>query len=54
MEWLLLNNTAVTDAGITRLKSLTKLQGLYLSGTKVSNTGAADLQKELPKLQVFR
>lgn len=54
MEWLLLNNTSVTDVGIMHLKSLTKLQGLYLNRTKVSKMGAANLQKELPKLHVFR
>jgi hypothetical protein len=33
---------------------MTKLQGLWLTGTKVTDAGVQDLQKALPNLTVIR
>jgi hypothetical protein len=43
----------VTDAGLKTLAGLPKLQWLYLAGTKVTDRGAADLKKALPKLKII-
>jgi len=34
------------------LKGLTKLERLYLAGTKVTTTGVADLKKALPNCRI--
>ena len=50
LQWLTLNKTAVTNAGLCRLAGLTQLQHLYLSDTKVSDVGMEHL-KRLTRLQ---
>ena len=42
----------VTDAGLVHLKGMTKLERLYLAGTKVTTTGVADLKKALPNCRI--
>jgi hypothetical protein len=45
----------VSDAGLIHLKGLTRVQGLYLDGTQVSDAGARELQfKALPHTMVKR
>ena len=44
----------ITDAGLAHLKALTQLQELCVKGTKVTDTGAQELQNALPKLKVKR
>lgn len=44
--------TKITDAGLLRLKKLTKLQRLVLDFTKVTDAGVADLQKALPDCEI--
>jgi Leucine-rich repeat (LRR) protein len=51
---LSLSGTGVTDAGLAHLKSLTRLQRVYLSRTKVTAKGVAELQKAIPGLKVNR
>jgi hypothetical protein len=40
---LSLSNTAMTDAGLRQVASLTQLRQLYIAGTKVSASGLAAL-----------
>ena len=49
---LSLIGTKITDAGLLRLKRLTKLQRLVLDFTKVTDAGVADLQKALPNCKI--
>ena len=49
---LSLIGTKITDAGLLRLKRLTKLQRLVLDFTKVTDAGVADLQKALPDCKI--
>ena len=43
LEFVLINDTKVTDAGLKHLKGLTKLERLYLSDTKVTDAGLMHL-----------
>ena len=45
-------NTKITDAGLVHLKGLTKLVSINLIGTKVTDAGAQDLQKALPRCYI--
>ena len=38
MEWLNLESTSISDAGVAGLAGLSKLQTLNLSGTRVTDT----------------
>ncbi|MGO9470620.1 MAG: hypothetical protein ACLQVF_41545 [Isosphaeraceae bacterium] len=50
-----LSRDQVSDAGLIHLKGLTRLQGLYLDGTQVSNAGASEIQfRALPHTMVKR
>jgi len=49
---LLIDRTAVTDAGISQLAAVTELEGLDVSGTQVTVNGLLTLQR-LPKLSAI-
>jgi len=51
---LMLNDTAVTDAGLAHLSRLTNLRGLDLRGTRVTEEGVAQLQRALPNCKIER
>jgi hypothetical protein len=53
-DLLILDNTEVTDAGIAQLKGMTGLKNLMVSGTHVTQTGVAELNRALPKLSIRR
>ena len=48
-----LDDTAITDAGLTELARLTKLDELIL-GDKVTEKGVARLQEALPECHIVR
>ena len=52
MQKLYLNGTQITDAGMVRLKGLTKLDELNLEETQVTDTGIAELQQALPNCDI--
>jgi hypothetical protein len=54
LQWLALDGTQVTDAGLKQLSGLTKLRTLYLDATDVTDAGARDLQQAVPNLQIRR
>jgi hypothetical protein len=45
-----LPQTSVTDAGIKRLKALSNLVSLDVTGTRVSQSAVDDLRRALPNL----
>ena len=49
---LSLEQAALTDAGLARLKALPGLEELNLKGTKVTAVGIADFQRTLPGVKV--
>jgi hypothetical protein len=54
LSTLRLDGTAVTDAGLRRLQGPTQLRHLHVGETQVSEADVADLQWELPELEVHR
>jgi hypothetical protein len=54
LRWLLLDGTEVTDAGMPHLKDLRDLEWLGLCDTRVTDRAIAELQRSLPRLQVYR
>jgi hypothetical protein len=48
---LLLDDTAVGDAGLVHLKGLKQLELVRLSGTRVTDVGLSDLQQALPEVK---
>ena len=50
LKKLSLFQTQVSDAGIPQLKRLTNLETLLIGGSKISEAGAKELQKALPRL----
>jgi len=54
LEELSLAETTVTDAGLLQLRALPKLRWLYLGETQISAAGAAELERVMPELRVFR
>jgi hypothetical protein len=53
LEYLVLNNTKVTDAGMVHLQKMARLKTLDLSNTKVTDAAAAKLQKSLPNCRIW-
>jgi hypothetical protein len=49
-----LNDTRVTDAGLSHLKALTKLKNLSIARSQVTDDGIAELSRSLPGLTVDR
>jgi Leucine-rich repeat (LRR) protein len=55
LETLDLSGTAITDAGLKRLKTLVNLRTLclrYVAG--LTHSGMVELEKALPKLKIVR
>jgi hypothetical protein len=52
LEWLALSRTAVTDAGMVHLKSLSRLTALHVEESGLSAAGIAELKQNLPRLQI--
>ena len=46
--------TRVTDTGLMHLKGLTNLRIVDLRGTNVTNAGAKELKRALPRLTIMR
>jgi hypothetical protein len=53
LQHLVLEHTAITDACLGSLSKLRKLSHIYLTGTKVTEAVAQQLQGKLPKLQLI-
>jgi hypothetical protein len=54
LQFLSLDDTQVTDAGIASSTGLRGLKFLKISRTKVTDNGVAELRKSLPHLRVIR
>lgn len=50
---LALDGTSVTDAGLKHLYGLKHLEALFVSNTDVTEQGLEELQRRLPKLEVY-
>ena len=48
-----LSDTQITDAGLVHLQGLTKLASLSLPFIQVTDAGIAELQKTLPKCEIY-
>ena len=53
LEWLNLHNTQVTDEGLLKLKTLSKLKKVYLWNSMATLEGGEALKKEIPELEFF-
>jgi len=53
LEFLMLNKTEVTDAGLKYLEGMTNLELVSLHHTRVTDAGADRLQKALPKATIY-
>jgi Leucine-rich repeat (LRR) protein len=53
LQVLVLDDTAVTSAGLIHLKDLTKLRDLYVRNAKLEEMEAEDLKKMLPNCTIF-
>ena len=53
LRHLVIGNTEVTDATLTRLKRLTHLSKLDLGNSEITDAGANDLKRALPGLVIF-
>ena len=49
-----LDQSPVTDAGLTHLKGLKALTYLGLNRTQITDAGVAELQKALPKCKITK
>jgi len=54
LEYLNLYSTKITDQGLEKLKELKNLKQLFVWQTDVTDEGVQQLEKELPKLKIFR
>ena len=48
-----LNDMPITDAGLRALHGMTQLQSVNVYGTRVTEAGAAELRKAIPKCNVY-
>ena len=53
LEWLILDDTQITDAGLKEVAKLKKLGLLWLKETEITKAGVAELKKALPKCMVI-
>ena len=51
--WLL-DNGAITDAGLEYLKNLRNLRSVTMQGTKVTQAGVDKLKEALPECEIVR
>jgi hypothetical protein len=49
-----LTDTAITDTGLSYLSNMKRIDLLHLKGTKVTETGVAELQKVFPNCKIER
>jgi hypothetical protein len=49
-----LNDTKITDAGLTHLSGLTRLWKLNTAGTRVTDAGVQEFRQALPKVRITR
>jgi hypothetical protein len=54
LQFLSLDGTQVTDAGLAHLKGLNGLKWLKLTKTSVTDAGVAKLRESLPDLKPIR
>jgi hypothetical protein len=54
LEFLALNRTRVSDAGLDELRGLTSLKEIWVSDSLISNEGVGRFQAELPNLGIVR
>ena len=52
LEWLDLDDTQITDAGLDYLVALSSLRDLWLKRTHVTEQGVAALQHALPNCKI--
>jgi hypothetical protein len=52
LDWLVLDDTKMTDEGLQCLKSLKKLGRLDLEGTPVTEQGVMELRRALPQARI--
>jgi len=53
IEWLNLDKCPITDEGLAKLASLSKLAWMHLGGTAITDAGLAELAKLLPLKEVI-
>lgn len=53
LQWLVLTDTAITDAGLQQFGRLNKLSRLDLEGTRVTDAGVEELHRALPGCKIF-
>jgi hypothetical protein len=53
-QFLVLNGTKITDAGLEHVKGMTRLQMLAVVGTQVTDVGMQKLKESLPTLKIGR
>ena len=53
LRWLVLMDTAVTDAGLQHLRDLGNLERLDLEGAMVTDAGVDELQRALPNCKIY-
>jgi hypothetical protein len=51
-KWFVLMDTGITDAGLKHFKRLRKLERLDLEGSLVTEAGARELHRALPRLRI--
>jgi hypothetical protein len=54
LQWLDLNDTKITDAGLWHLKGLKHLRRLDVRKTNVTEAGVEDLRRALPGAEILR
>ena len=54
LKGLYLGGTGVTDAGLKHLETMTQLETLDLTRTRVTGRGVSRLKESLPSLKIIR
>lgn len=53
LKWLVIMNSAVTDAGLRHFAKLKAIERIDLDGSNVTEKGVRDLQRALPGARIF-